>query len=69
MSPGPVVLPARFNANARSSPCPGVAQLAAHNRAQGGDEAGLPCHLPAPGEHDRSVTVRVWIAVVARSSP
>ena len=42
-------LPARFDANARSGTCSGMANLMAHDRAQGGDEAGPPCHRSAAG--------------------
>ncbi len=61
MGPRPVVLPGRFNANARSNPCSGVAHLAAHDGTLAGEEAGPPCHLFVPGERWEPVTVRVGI--------
>ncbi|HME72039.1 MAG TPA: hypothetical protein VKM54_19540 [Myxococcota bacterium] len=54
LGPGPVLrdvkrLWARFNAIALPMTCSGVANLEAHDGAQGGEEAGLPRHLSAAG--------------------
>jgi|SRR5271157_213169 len=69
MSPGRVVLSARFNTDARSSPCSGVAHLAAHDGNPAGEEAGPPCHLPAPAGRWPTVTVRVEIETGDRAVP